>query len=231
MKDPATLFNKEHAAGYEERYARIAPLREALHLLIRIALADLRAEARIVCVGAGTGAELLALAAAFPQAHFTAVEPSGPMLDVCRERVAAAGVASRCAFHHGYIHTLPVDEPYDAATSLLVSQFILQREDRIAYFRAIAERLVPGGHLIEADLSGDLEAESSQGLKDLWQKMLIFNGSPAGQAGNYLTAWRSDVAVRPAEEIAEMIAAGGFYSPTQFYQSLFIHAWQARRKA
>ncbi len=231
MKDPATLFTKEHATGYDERFARIAPLRDALHLLIRIALADLPAQARILCVGVGTGSELLALAAAFPEVHFTAVEPSGPMLEVCQERVAEAGLTSRCAFHQGYIHTLPPAEPFDAATSLLVSQFILQHGDRIAYFKAIAERLRPEGHLIASDLSGDLEAESSQGLKDLWRQMLLFNGIPAAQAGNYLAAWKSDVAVLSAEQVAEIITAGGFPSPTHIYQSLFIHAWHARRGA
>lgn len=229
MKDPATLFNKEHAAGYDDRYVRIAPLREALHLLIRIALSDLPAQARILCVGAGTGAELLSLASAFPEAHFTAVEPSGPMLEVCRERAAQAGLTERCTFHHGFVETLTVDEPFDAATSLLVSQFILQRTHRIAYFRAIARLLRPGGHLIVSDLSGDLDAKDTEHLKDLWTKMLIFNGTPEAQAGNYLTGWKSHVAVLPPDDVAAMIAEGGFETPTRFYQSLFIHGWHARR--
>ncbi|WP_232288441.1 class I SAM-dependent methyltransferase [Anaeromyxobacter sp. K] len=61
-------------------------MRDALHLVTRLALGELPAQARILCVGAGTGAELLSLAAAFPGWRFTAVDPSEPMLRRCRAR-------------------------------------------------------------------------------------------------------------------------------------------------
>jgi len=79
-------FDKAHAAGYDQRFAKLAPMKEALHLLLRLLFSEFPAEARILCVGAGTGAELLYLAQAFPQWRFTAVDPSAPMLDICRQR-------------------------------------------------------------------------------------------------------------------------------------------------
>lgn len=87
----------------------------------------------------GTGSELIYLAQRFPQWHFTAVEPSAPMLDVCRRRVEACGIASRCVFHEGYLDSLPGSGAFDAATSLLVSHFILERGARSNFFRAIAK--------------------------------------------------------------------------------------------
>ena len=129
-------FNKEQAATYDERFAKLAPQRDALHLLIRILLGDLPERARVLCVGAGTGAELLALARAFPGFAFTAVEPAQAMLEVCEKRAHEEGVADRCVFHHGYLATLPAGEPFDVATSLLVSQFLKVR----------AERVEEGGH-------------------------------------------------------------------------------------
>lgn len=223
------LFGKEQAAAYDERFKKVGALKESLHLLIRILFSDLPEGSRILCVGAGTGAEILALAEAFPSFGFMAVEPSLPMLEVCRDRVVAAGMAGRCAFHHGYIETLPEEERFDAATSLLVSQFLTKREARVAFFAEIAKRLRTGAYLVNADLSADLEGERSAGLKECWQKMLVFSDVPEEQAQKYLEGWRRDVAVLPPGQVEEMIVAGGFGKPTLFYQGLFIHGWWSRR--
>jgi tRNA (cmo5U34)-methyltransferase len=109
MQNQKTLivFDQERAAAYDQDAAKLAPLVEALHFLIRLILADLPADARILCVGAGTGTELINLAQTFPQWHFTAVEPAAPMLDICRQRAEECGIASRCTFHEILIRYPP----------------------------------------------------------------------------------------------------------------------------
>jgi tRNA (cmo5U34)-methyltransferase len=92
---PAIVFGREMAASYDKMNAIFAPLRDPLNFLIRLILAELPIDARILCVGVGTGSELIDLAQAFPQWQFTAVEPSAPMLDICRQRVEQIGITSR----------------------------------------------------------------------------------------------------------------------------------------
>ena len=140
-QEPPTAFGQAHAATYDQRFAKLAAMRDALHLLTAAVFADLAVDSRILCVGAGTGHELIYLAQKFPKWRFAVVEPSGPMLDLCRKKADDCGIAARCEFHEGYLDSLPPALPFDAANSLLVSQFILDLEARIAFFRGIAERL------------------------------------------------------------------------------------------
>ncbi len=101
------VFDQDRASSYDQRFAKLAPLRDALHLLIRMVLAELPANARILCIGVGTGAELIYLAQAFPRWRFTAVDPAAPMLDICRQRAEEWDIASRCTFHEGILMRFP----------------------------------------------------------------------------------------------------------------------------
>ena len=159
-QEPSVAFDHAHAAAYDARFAKLAAMRDALHLLIGAVFADLPAEARILCVGAGTGQELIYLTQKFPRWRFAVVEPSAPMLEVCRRKAGECGITPRCVFHEGTLDSLPPSAGFDAATSLLVSQFILEPEARAGFFRAIAQPLRPGGYLASADLATDTASAS-----------------------------------------------------------------------
>jgi tRNA (cmo5U34)-methyltransferase len=220
-------FDETHAASYDERFAKLVAMRDALHLVTRLALDHLPADARILCVGAGTGAELSYLAAAFPSWRFTAVDPSGPMLARCRTRAEDAGIGSRCDFHEGTVETLPGDGSFDGATSLLVSQFLVDRDARRDFFRAIAERLRPDAPLMVADLA---HSAPPDGLLELWKRAWLHADAPAEQVERMTESFGRQVAVLTPEEVAALITAGGFEAPLRCFQTLLIHGWVARRK-
>ena len=223
------VFDQKCASGYDQQWSKMAPLRDSLHLLLGAVLGELRPDARILCVGAGTGAELLYLAERFPNWRFVAVEPSAPMLDVCRRKVEAQGIAARCEFHQGYLETLPAGEPFDAATALLVSQFLLDRNVRSAFFREIADRLGPSGFLVNADLSSCASPAFDQSLREVWFRLMRSGTLTAEAVAKMRTTYERDVAVLPPEEVAAIIAAGGFSEPIPFLQTGLIRAWYARR--
>lgn len=225
--EPPVAFDHAHAASYDQRYAPLSAMRDALHLLMSAVLADLPVEARILCVGAGTGQELVYLAQKFPRWRFTAVEPSAPMLAVCRRKADDCGIADRCVFHEGYLDSLPPGAPFDAVTSLLVSQFILEREARTDFFRAIARQLRPGGYLINADLASDTASTTYQHLLDVWLRLMRETGSAPEQLERLRVVYGRDVAVLPIDQISAIIAAAGFATPVLFLQTVLIHAWYA----
>lgn len=219
----------QQAPGYDKQWARLAPIRDGLHFQLESVFADLPADARILCVGSGTGAELAHLARKFPGWSFTALDPSGAMLDISRRLAESEKFSSRCQFHEGYVDSLPEAETYHAATSLLVSQFILESESRSRFFRSIARRLRPGGLLVSSDLSSDVKSREFESLRHVWMNMMSAAGVSAEALERMKTAWSRDVAILPQSSVASIIKSGGFEMPMQFYQAGLIHAWFARR--
>lgn len=230
QEEITALFDQQ-ASSYDQQWSKTAPINAALHFLTRAVLAELPPQAKILCVGAGTGAEILALAEHFPEWHFTAVEPSGAMLDVFRRRAEEHGIAARCVFHAGYLDSLPSRGPFDAATAFLVSHFILERASRVAFFQSIAERLRPTGILLSSDLAGDLGAADCQDLLEVWFR--VMSGSGAAPSPEGLTrmreAYSRDVAILPPQDVRDILTRGGFGAPVLFFQAGMIHAWYAKR--
>lgn len=226
--DIKSLFDQQ-AAGYDERWAKTAPIRDALHFLMRAVFARLPADARVLCVGAGTGDEIVELANRFPGWRFVAVEPSGVMIDLCRRKAEAGGFADRCRFHEGFLDSLPAEAPFDAATCVLVSQFILDPEARIGFFRGIAERLRPSGLLVSADLAADIASPEYDALLRVWLDMLLSAGVPAAGLEQMRQAYARDVAILPPAQVEALIRAAGFDMPVQFHQAGLIHAWYSIR--
>lgn len=219
------------AAGYDKQWERMSPVRDGLYFLLGAVFSELPKDARILCVGAGTGIEQSYLAKHFPAWRFTAVEPSGPMLDVCRQRARDEGFSSRCHFHEGYLDSLPADGLYDGATCFLVSQFILDRDERVRFFRGIADRLVAGGILASSDLASDVESSSYPDLLRVWINLMSSSGVQPEVLEKTRAAYAKDVGILPAAHIASLIEAAGFASSIQFYQAGLMHAWYSRRAA
>lgn len=230
MSSPVfTSFSeKESAATYDDRFAKMAPMRDALHLVAGAVLSDLPEDARILCVGAGTGAELLAFARRFPGWHFTAVDPAAAMLEICEKKAVEAGISDRCVFHAGYLDTLPMGEGFHAATSILVSQFILDWDARRGFLEEIAKRLLPDGLLVSADLSADLSSEEYQTELAVWLNIFLYTGMPPENVERLREVYGRDVAVSRRDEIEALIASAGFEPPLHFLQTSLIHAWFAK---
>ena len=224
-----TAIFDQQAATYDQKWSELAPINGALHLLTGSVLARLPVQAKVLCVGAGTGAEIIYLARRFPEWRFTAVEPSVAMLEVCRRRAEEVGISARCAFHAGYLESLPRDGLFDAATAFLVSQFILDRGARSEFFRGIADRLAPGGLLVSSDLAGDLGSADGQSLMEVWFRVMKGGGCSSEEMARMREAYGRDVAVLPPGEVREIIMGGGFEAPVQFFQAGMIHGWFAKR--
>ncbi len=92
------FFNEEMAQNYDHRNSKLGPIKDSLHFIMNLIIKDLPRKSKVLCVGAGTGAEILSMAQAFPDWTFVALEPSESMLRVCEKRMNEAGLWGFCFY-------------------------------------------------------------------------------------------------------------------------------------
>ncbi|MNJ94900.1 ubiquinone/menaquinone biosynthesis methyltransferase [compost metagenome] len=231
MHDHSKLdaFGKDRAKSYDQSNTFMAPINANLHHLIKIILSELAPHSKILCVGAGTGTEIIELAEAFPQFTFVAVEPSASMLEVCREKLQKLNLLDRCKLIHGYVQDLPGEDEFDAALCLLVLHHT-SKDERPKIIAAIARLLKPQGSFITAELSYDSSSRTSDDMMKKWQVMSRRSGSPEEKVQSLPKMMKEHLSIQSPSEVESMLETNGFATPLQFFQSLLVRAWCAQKK-
>lgn len=225
-------FGGEVAGKYDRGIRMTALGYEALHDMARSLLRlDLGEGARLLIVGAGTGAEILGLAEKEPTWSFTGVDPSPDMTAVARRRVAESGLADRADLRVGYLHDLPTSQPYDAATALLVMHFLPDDGRKLELLRSISERLHPGAPLVLADLHGDETSASFARFLAAWRLRQRAAGMEEKDVEEMFRDLRAVVRFVPEERIVALMREAGFDGVERFYNALLFGGWIARRSA
>jgi tRNA (cmo5U34)-methyltransferase len=212
------------ARVYDERNKQLAPIIDNLHFLIRLILKDAPVRARVLCVGVGTGGEILSLSKTFPEWTFVGIDPSIGMLDVCRERLSNAGVLNRCELIHGYVHDVPQGENFDAALSILVAHFV-KREDRLNFYRAMCDRLCTNGILINVEISFDLKSQEFPLMLRNWEAIQSMMGATAESLANLSMQLREMLTVLSPIETESLLNQSGIHLPVRFFQAFMISGW------
>ena len=129
-------------AGHEKRQVAVArAIEEAV---------TLTPGTRALDVGGGTGRLSILLSDRVGSVVVT--DPSAGMVQVARERIAAAGLSDRLRAVQADLTTDPLDGPYDVAWSSMALHHV---QDLDALLRSVAGLLVSGGRLAIADLDED----------------------------------------------------------------------------
>ncbi|MEW9304216.1 class I SAM-dependent methyltransferase [Labrys neptuniae] len=187
--------------------------------------------ARILVAGAGgTAQEILSAARLEPLWHFSAVDPSAPMLELAMAAVGEAGLAARTTPMLGEVADLPEEPIYDAATLIGVLHHLPGLPAKQAVLAALAARLKAGAPLI---LAGNRHAYASKPLfLAAWGERWRMQGASSNEIAAKLGKIRQG-ADPPAsdQEVARLLTQAGFEEPTLFFSSLFWGGWITHRRA
>ena len=155
-------FDAAVAAVFDNMISRSVPqYDEVQRVTVELARSRVRPQTSIVDIGCATGTTLLALAGSIPPGSpIIGIEPSAPMLDQCRFKLAAAGLLDRAQL-------ICADAAAGMAAcstppSVVILNYTLQfipPERRTALLQAIFGRIGSGGCLI---LSEKVRAEDPE---------------------------------------------------------------------
>lgn len=164
-----------------------------------------------------------------PHWHFTAVDPSQPMMDLAVARLTTHGLLDRTEVVLSTVDHLPPVERFDAATLIGVLHHLPGDEAKHAILRSIAQRLRPGAPLI---LAGNHYAYASQPLLlaawgERWRQQ---GASPDEVEAKRAKILQGADPPHSEEAVAVLLDKAGFEPPLRFFSSLFWGAWIARRR-
>lgn len=224
----ADFFNKEASINYDAKNSRLAPIADSMHFLIRLILKDLPRNARILCIGVGTGAEILSLGEEYPEWEFLGVDPSESMLDVCQTRLQDAGLTDRCKLVHGYIEDIPAEENFDAVLSILVGHFI-EHNKKTAFYKDMRLRLKKDGYFINTEISYDLNSTKFPSMLENWARVQEKTGATPDSLKALPHILKDVLSVSSPADIETSIRAGGISLPVRFFQAFMICGWYGKK--
>ncbi len=226
---PMIKHFSDTASAYDQKNQPLSAIADTLHFLIRLILQRAPARARVLCVGVGTGAEILSLARSFPEWRFVGVDPAEGMLEVCNERLGQAGVQDRCELIHGYVQDVPEGEAFDVVLSLLVAHFVA-RDERPGFYRDIWRCLKEDGYFVTAEVSYDLKTDAFPLMLENWRAVQSLMGANVESLENLPTVLQEQLAVISPEETESLLKQSGFDLPVQFFQAFMISGWYKNEK-
>lgn len=227
-KPENNFFNKDAAKNYDEKNKKLSEISDCLHFLTGLILREVPSQARVLCVGVGTGAEILSLAKDNPGWSFLGLDPSQDMLTVCQERVKNAGFDKRCEFIHGYIQDLPGSNDFDVALSFLVAHFV-KREERLSFFQNMSRHLKAGGYLVNAEISFDLDSPEFPSMLRGWEQVQKKMGATPESLAMLPKLLRDPLTVLPPSETERLLKESGIQMPIRFFQALMIQGWYGKK--
>ena len=185
-------------------------------------------KANVLVVGAGTGMELVTFGTHQPAWSMTGVDPSEQMIGIARHNVQNHGLAERVTLVQGYVDALPLDAPFDAATLILVMQFLPDDGSKLALLQSIAKRLKQGAKLELVDTHGDPSSIEFAQTLAAWKPYLKVMGmAPEVIPALLENGLKSLFPITEARTQA-LLQEAGFTKITHFYSAHLYGGWIAQ---
>jgi len=161
-------------------------------------------DARVLDLGAGTGALSERILSRLPSVRLTLVDVDPAMLAQAKIRLAGMPIeVSRASF------TDPLPE-CDAAVASLALHHVKTIEAKTEMYRNIHRSLVPGGALINGDAIVPTSKALSDALYRRWAGFLMSFGSTEAEAYRTFEEWAKEDRYFSLEEELDMLRSAGF---------------------
>lgn len=169
---------------------------------------ELTEGARALDLATGTGDLALLIAGAVPGSRVVGLDPSLKMLDIAREKVAAAGLTERVELVAGDAETLPFEDATFDGVSIAFG--IRNVPNRARALSEMARVTKPGGRLAVLELSEPRGGILAPLARFHVHTLVPWMGALLSGAKEYRYLQRSIAAFPPAQEFAALMEQAGY---------------------
>jgi len=216
--DATEHFGDKHSSMYDKKIRKV----------IRGYEESLTANSSILISGLGTGYEAIMFAKNQEGWHITGVDPTPEMIQSSKERIEKLGLENRVRIIEGTVENIS-GENFDAATSILVMQFLKDNGDKEKYLKSIANKLRKEGKIIVIDLEGKKNSQNFNMLLSAWKCHQFSTREDKEQIVKDFEHVDSDLQFIPEERIKELLELAGFTNICKFYQSYLFGGYIAEK--
>ena len=229
--DATKHFDASRSSAYDDKIRRVVPgydaMHEMAHFLLRAHVAE---HAKVLVVGAGTGKESITYALANPSWAITGIDPTEHMLSIAVQTAAHHQLAGRVNLHLGTLQTLESSPPFDAATSILVMQFLPDDGAKENFLREIAAHLKPKARLVLVDLEGTKASPEFNEFIAVWKAHQLATRADRADVEKDFEHIVRDIQFVPQPRIEELLHRAGFGHVRKFYSAFLFGGYVAERQ-
>jgi tRNA (cmo5U34)-methyltransferase len=189
----------------------------------------LNQEARILVAGAGTGKEIISYSKNNSQWCFTGFDPAEPMLSIARKKVADASLENKISLVQGLIDDV-TEKNFDAATSILVMQFLPDDGTKLNFLKGIADKLKPSAIMVLVDLEGEIGSDEYNTLNAAWKNQQLFIRGDNDRVGKEFIIREEEVNFIPQKRIESLLAEVGFININKFFKAYLFGGYVAIKR-
>jgi len=223
-------FNGEWSNEYDDTAHKIIPAYYSIYELTQHLLRDrLNKEARILVAGAGTGKEIIDCSKNNPRWSFTGFDPAEPMLFFARKKVAAAALENKISLVLGLIDDVK-EKAFDAATSILVMQFLPDDGTKLSFLKGIFEKLKPGAPIVLVDLEGEIGSDEYNTLNSAWKNQQLFLRGERDRVIKEFIIREKEIHFIPQKRIVSLLEEAGFLKIHKFFKAYLFGGYVAIKR-
>lgn len=203
MSDKIEVFDKERSFNYDTKIKDLIPEYENILTKIEAFLISnysKECELKILCIGCGTGTEIVRIAKISSKWKVYGCDPSIDMLNAAEEKIKLNNL-NNVKLKHGTIEVFNKDK-FDVINISLVLHFF-NSKDKYKLLKKISQVLKLDGNLIISDIY--LANNFEQKLNDLRLDISKQNFLDTNSLNNYINHIRDDIKYISDKEISEML--------------------------
>lgn len=223
-------FDKNLSAEYEKGIRRTLPSYDAmLRLTTAFMQMHLPQKASLLSIGVGSGNELIHLANANNQWHFTALDPSQAMLDITSQKLNTASLDKRVILKEGTILNTTMAKHFDGATCLLVLHFI-KPEEQLVTLQKIAACLTKGAPFVLACKCGQQGTEQTEEQFALWRAYWQQNTRLTYEQINDMETSIRALHFLSETDVIHLLEEAGFTRISRFFSTTLFSGWTCYKR-